>query len=55
LRIRLFDNDYLLAFHNLGFHPLLLIRLQRSFALCLGAHALYGVHHVALLREKRIT
>jgi hypothetical protein len=51
----LLDNDHLLALNCLGFDLLVFIRHQSSFALCRHAHPLDGVHHIALLREKRVT
>jgi hypothetical protein len=54
LRIRLFDHDHLLIRNGLCFDVLLLVVGQRSTALRFCAHALNGVHHIALLRQKRI-
>ena len=55
LRVRLFDHNDLLALNHLRFDFLLLIRLQRTFALGFRAHALDGIHHVFLLSEKGVT
>jgi len=54
LWIGLFDHDHGLAFDDLGFHLLLLVRFQVAFILSLLAHALHGIHHVALLRQERV-
>jgi hypothetical protein len=45
----------LFAFDYLSFHRLLLIGSQRSGALRFLAHALNGIHYVALLRKEGIT
>jgi hypothetical protein len=50
----LLDDDNLLIFDDLGFHFLLFAGLQVSCVLSFLAHALHGVHHVALLRKKSI-
>ena len=54
LRIRLFDHDHTFAFDDLRLYFLLLVRFQVAVALGLLAHALDGVHHIALLREEGI-
>jgi hypothetical protein len=54
LRIRLFHNNDTLAFDNLGFDLLLLIRFQVALVLSLLAHPLYRIHYIALLRQKRV-
>jgi hypothetical protein len=54
LRIRLFDYDHTLAFDNLRLYFLLLVRFQVAVALGLLAHALHGVHHIALLRKEGV-
>src|SRR6201993_820120 len=54
LWIRLLDHDHTLALDDLGFHLLLLGRFQIAGVLCLLAHALHGIHHVALLRQERV-
>ena len=54
LRIRLLDHDHTLVLDGLGFHLLLLSRLQIALILGFLAHALHGIHDVALLRQKRI-
>ena len=52
--VRLFDHDYLFALYNLGFHFLLLVRLQGPFVLGFRTHALDGIHHIFLLCEKDV-
>jgi hypothetical protein len=52
LRIRLFDDDDLLGFHNFRFYLLLLIRFQIARALSFFAHALHSVHDIILLPQK---
>ena len=54
LRISLLDHDNGFVFHYLGLHFLLLGGFQRSFILCLLAHALHCIHDIALLRQERI-
>jgi hypothetical protein len=54
LRIRLFDDDSALAFDDLCLYFLLLTRLQIAGVLSLLAHPLNCVHHICLLRQKRI-
>jgi hypothetical protein len=54
LWLRLLNYDYALALYNLGLDSHLFVRFKSSCFLCLPAHSLYGVHHVALLREKNI-
>src|SRR5262249_49049898 len=54
LRIRLFDDDHGLPFDDLGFYLLLLGRFQIALVLRLFAHALYGIHHIALLCQERV-
>jgi hypothetical protein len=51
---RRLDYDYTLVIDRLLFDLLLLSRLQIALGLGLLAHALYGRHHIALLREKSI-
>jgi hypothetical protein len=55
LRIRLFDDDRALVFDDLCLYFLLLTRLQIAGSLSLLAHTLNGIHHIGLLRQKRIT
>jgi hypothetical protein len=55
LRIRLFDDDRALAFNDLGLYFLLLTRLQIAGSLGLLTHTLDCIHHIALLRQKRVT
>jgi hypothetical protein len=50
LRIGLLNNDDVLVFDDLGFHVLLFGRFQIAGVLSFLAHALHGIHHVALLR-----
>ena len=38
----------------LGFHLLLLAGFQIAFVLGLFAHALHGIHHIALLGQERV-
>jgi hypothetical protein len=54
LGIGLLDHDYTLVLDGLGFHLLLFSRLQIALILGFLAHALHGIHDVALLRQKRI-
>ena len=55
LRIGWLDNDYLFSsFNGLRFDCLLRGRLQISGAFRLSAHALNRVHHISLLRQKRV-
>jgi hypothetical protein len=54
LRIRLFDDDRALAFDDLGFYLLLLVRFQIASPLGLLTHTLHSVHHIALLRQKGV-
>jgi hypothetical protein len=54
LRIRLFDDDRALAFDDFRLYFLLLTRLQIAGFLSLLTHALNCIHHIALLRQKRI-
>ena len=54
-RVRLLnDDDLLVAFHRLGFHRLLLARLQRACALGLGAHALDRSQNILLLIKEGV-
>jgi hypothetical protein len=55
LRIGLLDHDDAFAFNDRRFHLLLLIGFQIARVLGLLAHALYGIHHISLLRQKGIT
>ena len=56
LRVGRLNYDSLLpSLHRFSFDSLLLSCLQRSCALRLGPHALHRVHHVLLLRQKRIS
>jgi hypothetical protein len=55
LGIGRFDDDDLLALDDLGLDLLLFRCLQISLVLGLLAHALYGIHHAALLRQERIS
>jgi hypothetical protein len=48
------DHDHTLILNDLGFYLLLLGRFQIAGVLCLLAHALHGIHHIALLRQKRV-
>ncbi len=54
MRIGLFDYDDALVFDDLGFHLLLLGGFQSAFFLGLLAHALNGIHDVALLCQKGV-
>jgi hypothetical protein len=54
LGVRLLDDDHRLTFYHLGFHLLLLVRLQIAGVLGLLAHALHSLHHVVLLREEGV-
>lgn len=55
LRIGWLDNDYLFSSLNgLRFDCLLRGRLQISGAFRLSAHPLNRVHHISLLRQKRV-
>src|SRR5260370_41955507 len=54
LWISLFDHDYVFALDDLGFHLLLLGRFQVASVLCLLAHALHGIQHIALLSQERV-
>jgi hypothetical protein len=54
LRIRLFDDDRALVFDDLCLYFLLLTRLQIASTLSLLTHALNCIHHIVLLRQKRI-
>ena len=55
LRVLLFNDDHALAFDSLRFDTDLLVGFQCPRVLRLVAHALDGIHHVALLCEKRVT
>jgi hypothetical protein len=56
LRISLLNYDHLFAALNgLRFHFLLRTGFQGSFALCLSAHALNGVHDVRLLCQEGVS
>ena len=48
------DHDHAFVFDDFGFHLLLFGRFQVAFVLSLLAHALHGIHDIALLREKCI-
>jgi hypothetical protein len=50
----LLNHDHALVLGSLGFHSLLLVRLQLSGISRPDAHSLHGVHQVALLREKGV-
>jgi hypothetical protein len=54
LRIGLFDYNYWFVLYDLCFHLLLLSRFEVAFVLSLLAHALYGIHNITLLRQKRV-
>jgi hypothetical protein len=54
LWICLLDHDHGLALDDFGVNFLLFGRLQGSLVLSFLAHALHGVHHIALLREEGI-
>jgi hypothetical protein len=54
LRIGLLNHDNSLVLDHLGFHLLLFGRFQVAFILSLLAHALHGIHHIALLRQERV-
>src|SRR5258706_10651587 len=54
LWIGLFDHDHTLVLDDFGFYLLLLGRFQIASVLCLFAHALHGIHHIALLRQEGI-
>jgi hypothetical protein len=48
------DDDYTLVLNDFGFHQLLLGGFQIAGILGLFSHALYGLHHSALLSQERI-
>ena len=50
----MFDHNHTLVLDDLGFHLLLLGGFQIAVLLSLFAHALHGIHHIALLRQKRV-
>jgi hypothetical protein len=50
----LFDDNYAFVFDDPGFHLLLFGGSQSTLVLRLLAHALHGIHNVALLREKGV-
>lgn len=50
----MFDDDHCLVLNRFGLDLLLLIRFQVTFFFRLLAHALDGIHHIALLREERV-
>jgi hypothetical protein len=54
LWISLFDHDYVFALDDLGFDLLLLGGFQIAGVLCLLAHALHGIQHIALLSQERV-
>jgi hypothetical protein len=54
LRVGLLDHDHSFVLNDLGFYLLLLGRFQIPLVLGFFAHALYGIHYVALLRQKCI-
>jgi hypothetical protein len=54
LRVGLFDDNYLLAFHSLGFHFDLFVGFQGSLLLGLLAHALDCGHYIALLGKEGV-
>ena len=54
LGICLFDYDHTLALDDLSLHLLLLARFQIAGVLRLFAHALHGIHHIALLRQESV-
>jgi hypothetical protein len=55
VRFGLLYYDYLLALDYSSFNRHLLVGLQIPRALRLGAHPLYGVHHVGLLCQNGVT
>lgn len=54
LRVGLLDHNHTLILDDLGFHFLLLGRFETAFVLSFFSHALHGIHHIALLRKKRV-
>lgn len=52
--ISLLDQYHSLALHDFGLDFLLLSRLQVAFVFCFFSHALHGLHHITLLRKKRV-
>jgi hypothetical protein len=54
LRIRLLDDNRALVFDDLGLYFLLLTRLQIASTLSLLTHPLDCIHHIVLLRQKRV-
>ena len=54
MRISLLHNDRGLAFDNPCFHVLLLVGFQIAFVLRLFAHALHGIHYIALLGQEGV-
>jgi hypothetical protein len=50
----LFDYDDWLVLDDSGFNYLLLRGFQIALAFSFLAHALHGIHHIALLRQERI-
>jgi hypothetical protein len=54
LWISLFDHDYIFALDDLGFDLLLLGGFQIAGVLCLLAHALHGIQHIALLGQEGV-
>jgi hypothetical protein len=55
LRVRLLNNNDFLALNNPRLNVLLLVVSQCSRSFGFGPHTLNGIHHVLLLRKKRIT
>ena len=55
LRARRFNYDHRLVVDGLGCNLLLLGRFQRALLLGLAAHPLHGIHHIAFLRQERVT
>jgi hypothetical protein len=53
-RIGRLHHDHALVFDNSGIHCLLLSGVQSALVLCLPAHALNGIHQLALLRQEGI-
>jgi hypothetical protein len=52
LRICLFDHDHALVLDDFGFHLLLFGRFQVALVLGFLAHALDGIHQIALLGQE---
>jgi hypothetical protein len=54
LWVGLLDHDHTFVLNDLGFDLLLLGRFQIPLVLGFFAHALHGIHYIALLRQESV-